>query len=129
MESGKTPARGSLVRIVVVLVALAKPLVLHELIGRIAQVKRNRQVPCLLHKLHRLVDRSVRRTFWPGQVNNALAQRNASPGMPMRSTAANVSLAITKAVGLAKPMSSAAAITKRRAMNLGSSPPANMRAK
>ena len=66
----------------VVLVALAKPLVLHELIGRIAQVKRNRQVACLLHKLHRLVNRSVRRiAFRAGsQVNNALAQRNASLG-------------------------------------------------
>ena len=43
-------------------------------------------------------------------------------------TASNAAFANNKALGLAKPISSEADITNRRAMNAGSSPPSTIRA-
>ena len=49
-------------------------------------------------------------------------------GQPIFITASKAALAMSSALGLAKPISSEADITKRRAMNEGSSPPCIMRA-
>ena len=49
-------------------------------------------------------------------------------GHPIFWIASKQALASNKALGLANPMSSAADITNRRAINLGSSPPATIRA-
>ena len=50
-------------------------------------------------------------------------------GQPMRSMASKLAVAKSSALGLARPMSSEARMTNRRAMNLGSSPPSTMRAR
>ena len=49
-------------------------------------------------------------------------------GQPIFATASKAALAINKALGLAKPISSEALMTRRRAINFGSSPPAIIRA-
>ena len=66
----------------VVLVAFAEPLLLHELIGRIAKVQWNRQVSRLVDELHGIVDGGVGRIAFRacGQINHTLAQRNPPLG-------------------------------------------------
>ena len=49
-------------------------------------------------------------------------------GQPTLCTASNAALASSSALGLARPMSSAALITRRRAINSGFSPPSIIRA-
>ena len=49
-------------------------------------------------------------------------------GSPITSTAWKIEVATTTAMGSALPTSSDAKMTMRRAMNLGSSPPSNIRA-
>ena len=59
----------------------------------------------------------------------AWARLSRASGIPMSWTAWAAATAVGSAVGSASPMSSEARITSRRAMNRGSSPASNIRAR
>ena len=59
----------------------------------------------------------------------ACARLSAHSGRPMSCTACAAAIAVCSAVGSAMPTSSLAKITRRRAMNRGSSPASSMRAR
>ncbi len=59
----------------------------------------------------------------------AWARAKWPSGMPMNATASAAATATGRAVGSARPMSSLALMTSRRAMNRGSSPASTIRAR
>ena len=107
-------------------VVLAVAQLFHQSSGRVAQVQRNRCVARLVHQCDGIVDGEIGAVTLcaGGQVDGTFAQRDASLGPSDLLMISNVALASSRALGLARPISSAARMHKRRAMNLGSSPPA-----
>ena len=59
----------------------------------------------------------------------AWARLSRASGIPISCTACAAATAVVNAVGSARPMSSLARITRRRAMKRGSSPASNIRAR